>query len=266
MRSDFHMHTGFSTDTDVNPEDMIKGAINKGLECICITDHYDKDFVNGTDDFTFDPDEYFQYMFNMQEVYKSKIDIRIGIEIGLQMHLNEFYKGFLNKYPFDFVIGSAHFLKGTDPYTKAVFHGVDDQESYKTAFEEMFELVNTIEDFDVLGHMDYIVRYGNHQGKYYSYKLYSDLIDSILSSIINKGKGIELNTAGYKYNLGFAHPHPDILKRYRELGGEIITVGSDGHAPEHVAYEFSKVKDVLETAGFKYYTEYKSRKPKFCEL
>lgn len=266
MKSDFHMHTGFSADTDVNPEDMVKGAIDKGMECICITDHYDKDYCDGPELFVFDPEAYFEQLTKLQEKYRGKIDIRIGVEIGLQNHLNEFYKGFTRTYPFDFVIGSAHLLKGKDPYYKEVFQGRDDRISYRDAFEEMLELVNTVEDFDVLGHIDYVVRYGNNQAKYYSYKENSDIIDEILRGLIHKGKGIELNTAGLKYGLGFAHPHPDILKRYRELGGEIITVGADGHRPEHIAYEFGLVKELLVYNGFEYYTEFEKRAPYFCKL
>lgn len=266
MKADFHMHTGFSSDTDVNPEDMVKGAIEKGLGCICITDHYDMDYVDGQGSFVFDPDAYFKCMRDLQEKYRDKIDMRIGVEIGLQKHLGDFYRDFTKQHSFDFVIGSAHLLKGVDPYYKEVFQGVPDSESYRIAFEEMLELVNTIEDFDVLGHLDYVVRYGNEQAKQYSYAKYSDLIDEILKTLIYKGKGIELNTAGFKYGLGFAHPHPDVLHRYHELGGEIITIGADGHIPEHIAYDFVKVKDVLEKAGFKYYTEFKERKPKFCTL
>ena len=84
--------------------------------------------------------------------------------------------------------------------------------------------------------------------------------------VIQNGKGIELNTAGLKYGLGFCHPYPAILKRYRELGGEIITVGSDGHKPEHIAYGFGQVKEILKDAGFKYYTEFKDRRPIYVNL
>ena len=99
-----------------------------------------------------------------------------------------------------------------------------------------------------------------------NFKKYADIIDEILRTLIEKGKGLELNTAGLKYGLPFAHPHADVLKRYRELGGEIITIGADGHRPEHIAYDFSKVRDILEDCGFKYYTEFKGRKPYFCQL
>ncbi len=266
MFADYHMHTNFSTDTDVSPTAMIDAAIAKGVDSICITDHYDKDYVNGTTDFTFDIDQYFAYFRNLQDKYQGKIKLRIGVEIGLQMHLGDFYQKMMQQYPFDFVIGSAHFLKGQDPYYKKVFQGVADQESYQVAFQEMKELVGTIQEFDVLGHMDYIVRYGNQQATHYSYAQHKEVMDEILRTLIETGRGIEVNTAGWKYGLDFAHPHPDILKRYKELGGEIITIGSDAHNPEHVAYEFERARKLLIAQGFKYYTEFIQRKPNFCNL
>ena len=90
--------------------------------------------------------------------------------------------------------------------------------------------------------------------------------DEILKILIQKEKGLELNMAGLKYGLPYAHPHKDILKRYKELGGEIITVGADGHKPEHIAYDFHKVSDILKECGFTYYTEFNKRKPDFCKL
>lgn len=72
--------------------------------------------------------------------------------------------------------------------------------------------------------------------------------------------------SGLKYGLPFAHPHADVLKRYRELGGEIITVGADGHRPEHIAYDFHKAQGILEECGFKYYAEFKERRPIFFKV
>ena len=110
------------------------------------------------------------------------------------------------------------------------------------------------------------MRYGTYKEIEYSQTEFSDIIDEILKRVIELGKGIELNTAGWKYGLPFCNPHPDVLKRYRELGGEIITIGADGHKPEHIAYDFGKVNDVLKACGFKYYTEFEERKPIFKQL
>ena len=133
-------------------------------------------------------------------------------------------------------------------------------------FESVLTNVKTDVNFDVYGHLDYVVRYGPNKDAYYSYEKFADIIDEILRLLIGKGKGIELNTAGFKYGLAHAHPTEAILKRYRELGGEIITIGSDGHAKEQVAWDFHKVPDLLKTAGFDYYTVFKNRKPQFIKI
>ena len=121
-------------------------------------------------------------------------------------------------------------------------------------------------DFDVMGHLDYVVRYGKHREQEYSYGRFADEIDEILRYLIEHGKGLEVNTAGLKYGLPFAHPHPDVLKRYKKLGGEIITVGADAHKPEHVGYDFNIVDNILEACGFKYYAEFIKRAPVFRKI
>ena len=93
-----------------------------------------------------------------------------------------------------------------------------------------------------------------------------DVIEEILRVLINNGKGIEINTGGFKYGLGHPNPTEDIIRRYRELGGEIITMGADAHVPEYVAYEFDKTAQIIKNCGFKYYTVFKNRKAEFIPL
>lgn len=265
MKADFHMHTKFSTDSCVLPEKMIQSAIKKGLKTICITDHMDKDYDEKGTQFVFCPKKYFSELKELQEKYRLQIDVRIGVEMGLQSHLKTFINDYVNKYSFDFVIGSVHLIQGKDPYQESESEW-NDSTLYKKGFEEILKCVNQNMDFDVLGHMDYVVRYGKEKERSYFRKHYMDLIDEILRSLLTQGKGIELNTAGFKYGLTFAHPHPDILKRYKELGGEIITIGSDAHKPEHIAYDFDRAKEILKCYHFKYYTEFKGRKPIFIQV
>lgn len=266
MKADFHMHTCFSSDADTEPSRIVKKAIELGLETICFTDHFDKDYSNENDMFQLDTEVYFQEMRTLRELYKDQIDIRIGVELGLQPHLGEFYDKYVKGYPFDFVIGSVHVIGGQDPYYPEFFEGKEDADAYRQTFEETLINIRRNSEFDVLGHLDYIVRYGRKKEQEYSYHKFADIIDEILRYLIIHGKGIELNTAGFKYGLGFGHPHPDILRRYKELGGEIITVGSDGHKPEHIAYNFRQVAEILRQSGFRYYTEFHNRKPIFKEL
>lgn len=263
MKVDFHMHTSFSYDSETAPEEMIRAAIGRGLKTICITDHHDIDF---TEPATTDYEAYWPTLKQLQEKYRDQIEILIGMEFGMQSHLGQVCDELAKKYPFDFVIGSIHVVDGYDPYCPEYFQVTEDAEGYRRAFELTLEGLRVTKEIDVLGHLDYIVRYGTKREETYSYAKYADSIDAILRYLIENGKGLEVNTGGWKYGLSFAHPHQDVLKRYRELGGEIITIGSDAHKPEHVAYDFDRLKAYLEACGFAYYTEFRNRTPKFCKI
>ena len=265
MKADYHMHTSFSKDAYTQPEEMIEAAIQKGLQTVCITDHMDKDVMIRGEEFIFYTDLYFEKMQELQEKYKGKIEVLIGVEVGMQPHLSEYFKEYTRKYPFDFVLGSVHVVGGVDPYYPEFFEGKTDTQAFREMLDETIENIQLYSDYDSLGHLDYIVRYGRNREKEYSYEKFKEQIDFILKFLIENGKGLEVNTAGLKYGLPFAHPHPDIIKRYVELGGEIVTLGSDAHKPEHVAYDFEKVKPLLQECGVKYLTKFKSRKP-FFEL
>ena len=265
MRADVHMHCGFSNDSETRPEDMVESAIAKGLSVICFTDHYDKDNLDWGDEAIFDVESYFQKMIELREEYRDQIDIRIGAEIGMQPYLAEYYQDFMAQHPFDFVIGSVHSVLEHD-VALDFFQKHSDPEGYKIYFKEMLQDVQKIKSYDVLGHLDYIVRYSNQGSKGFDLNDYMDIIEEILKQVIAHGKGIEMNMSGLKYGLGAPHPQPEIIKRYRELGGEIITVGADGHIPEHIAYDYHLADDILKSCGFKYYTEFKGRKPLFVKI
>lgn len=266
MLWDTHMHCHFSGDSDTAPEDMIKASIEKGLNGICFTDHLDYDYKERPGMFDLDVDSYYKEIIFLQDKYKSVLPINFGIEIGLQPHVVEKNNKIIQKYPFDFVIGSSHVVHGIDPYYPNYYEGKTEDEAYLEYFKSILENITTDADYDVYGHLDYVVRYGPNKNKYYSYEKYADIIDEILRQLIRHGKGIEINTAGFKYGLNHPNPTEEILRRYKELGGEIITIGADGHKPEHIAFDFDKVPDILKNAGFKYYTVFKERKPEFISL
>lgn len=274
IRSDCHMHTEFSTDSQASVRSMLDAAAERGLDAVCITDHMDLDFppqegeviAPGETPFLFDADAYFRTLDPLKEAYRGRLDVRIGIEIGLQPHLGERYRELTHACPFDYVIGSVHLVRGLDPYYGKPFEGRPDAEAYREAFVETLRCLDGVSDFDALGHLDYVVRYGKHQAEEYSYRMFADEIDAILKKLIDMGKALEMNTAGLKYGLGFPNPHPDVLKRYRELGGEMVTVGADGHRPEHVAWDFDRAGGLLKSCGFWYYTEFIGRRPSFVKI
>lgn len=263
---DQHMHCNFSGDSDALPEDMIKAGIAHGLSGICFTDHLDYDYPEEPNIFLLDFDNYFKVLSDLSEKYADKISVNIGIELGLQPQAAGQNLAVAEKYPFDFIIGSSHVVNHMDPYYPEFFAGRDEDAAYMEYFESVLENINSGVDFDVYGHIDYVVRYGPNKNAFYTYEKFKDIIDEILTQLISKGKGIEVNTGGFKYGLGHPNPTEDIIKRYRELGGEIITMGADAHVPEYVAYEFDKTAQIIKNCGFKYYTVFKNRKAEFIPL
>ncbi|MBR5565579.1 MAG: histidinol-phosphatase HisJ family protein [Roseburia sp.] len=263
---DVHMHSQFSGDSDTPQEDMITTAIDAGLGGICFTDHLDIDYPDNATLFLLDLPNYTSSVLALQEKYLNQIPVHLGIELGLQPHLAELHKDILSQYSFDFVIGSSHVVHGMDPYYPDFYKGRLEEDCYREYFESILENIHAFDDFDVYGHIDYVVRYGPTKNTNYLWTQYQDIIDEILKLLIKKGKGIEINTGGFKYGLGHPNPTEEIICRYRELGGEIITLGADAHVPQHIGYDFGKVPAILKNAGFDYFTVFKNRKPHFIKL
>lgn len=265
--SDFHFHSTHSGDGEASMVDMIERGIGLGLKILCFTEHMDYDYDPQCDvNFLLNTEDYWKEFLHYREVYKDRIDLRFGVELGLQPHLAERHEKYLKEYPFDFVIGSSHLVHGIDPYYPKFFQNRDENDCYLEYFESILENIEAFQGFDVYGHIDYIVRYCPSRKENYSFREYWDTIDEILKRLISIGKGIEVNTGGFKYKLGHPNPHEKILKRYKELGGEIITVGSDAHTTEYLGYEFSRTCEILKDAGFRYYTVFKDRKSEFLKL
>ena len=265
---DMHVHTAFSGDSRADPYLVADEAVKKGLGGLCITDHVDFDYPVELDiSFDVDMASYFTELLALKKNYEDVLDVRIGIELGLQTHITEKLKAFVETYSqLDFIIGSSHIVNGRDPYYPEYFEGRTQKAAYLEYFESVLENVRIFDGFDVYGHLDYIVRYGPEKNKDYSYTEYADIIDEILRQLIERGKGIELNTAGYRYGLGQPNPCEDIVKRYRELGGEIITLGSDAHEPKDVGSGFAAACGILKSAGIKYIASFRKRKPEFFRI
>ena len=266
MLWDTHMHSHFSGDSEADPAAMVAAAKTAGLSGICFTEHLDYDYPGDPELFLLDADNYMDAIRTLSAVYLKDFPILTGLELGLQPHLSERHKMLLEKYDFDFIIGSSHVVHGMDPYYPEYYVNKTEEVAYREYFSSILENITVFDGFDVYGHLDYVVRYGPNKNKYYSYTTYQDIIDEILKALIARGKGIEVNTGGFRNELGHPNPTEDIIRRYRELGGEIITLGSDAHAPEHVAYDFEKIPDLLREAGFRYFTVFEKRKPSFLPL
>ena len=266
MLWDTHMHSRFSPDSQAPQESMILAALEKKLDGICFTDHLDIDYPNTSDLFLLDLPNYAASVQALRAQYADRLPVRFGIELGLQPHLAAQHTELLSQYDFDFVIGSSHVVHGYDPYYPDFYEGRTEEEGYREYFESILENIHAFDGFDVYGHLDYVVRYGPNKNAYYSYEMYRDVIDEILALLVAKGKGIEVNTGGFKCGLGHPNPTEEILARYRELGGEIVTIGADAHAPEFVGHAFEKIPSILKNAGFTHYPVFEKRKPRSVAL
>ena len=267
ITADYHVHTSFSSDSKASQESMIERAIELGFTRICFTDHMDYDYPEKYKfSFVFDPKEYDTKIKALKDKYKDQIRVLMGIECGVRPYLANRFHHLIREYDFDFVIASSHLVEDTDVYYNEYWEGITEEEGYYKYFQSILDNLNSFDQFDVYGHLDYAVRYGPSKGNAFKYELYQDLFDEILKKIISMGKGIEVNSAGYKYGLNRPHPTKEILIRYKELGGKILTIGSDAHKTEHLANDFDAVRKLLLSLGFTKYTVFEKRKPIFIDL
>lgn len=270
VKADFHLHSSFSGDSTAPMEDMILKGISLGLNTMCFTEHMDMDYVypNPGEEgmFELNTDSYLYELIRLKEKYAGQIKILFGVELGVQPHLRRQLAVYAKSFDFDFIIASSHLCNRKDPYYPSFYEGRSDEEAYREYFNSVLDHLKTFENFDVYGHLDYVVRYGKTKDADYCYEKYRDVLDPILETILEKEKGIELNTGAINYHLKELNPCTDLLKRYRSLGGEIITVGSDAHKPDAVAKGFDYAADVLTECGFQYYTTFENRMPEFHRL
>ncbi len=268
--ADCHLHTSFSGDSEAPMESMVESAISLGLKEITFTEHMDLDFIyeDGEPEgfFEVDTDSYMKKLMECREKYSDNIRINFGIELGMQTHINEKNLAYAKKYPFDFIIASSHLAEGMDPYLKNYWDGRNKTEAWHAYFAYIYDVVSSYNDFDSYGHLDYVLRYGPGGKEGFVFDEYKEDIDLILKQIISMGKGIETNTSGYYYKMGGPHPCREILSRYKELGGEILTIGSDAHKPDNMAQYFNEAEELLKECGFTHYCIFHARKPEFISF
>jgi histidinol-phosphatase (PHP family) len=266
--ADYHIHSDFSADGKDPMEDIIQEAIKRGLQEIAFTEHYDYGQVETGKPFLVDTDKYRKTFLTLKEKYQKQIKLIFGVELGLIPEVKPELSTYIEEYPFDFIIGSSHSVWQKDiAHCKDYFFGQrTKKEAYQIYFEEVLRCIKLFDEFDVYGHLDYMMRYADYADRKIYYLEFRDIIDEILKALIHKNKGLEINTSGYRYNLELCHPGPEILKRYKELGGEIITVGSDTHTAKGVCTHFKEAYAMLKKCGFSYMTLFEQRKPRFYPI
>lgn len=276
MIADYHVHTEFSDDSTYPMEEVIRDAVRMHLDEICITDHVDygikedwdsgaQILYRGTEPLAnVDYPAYMAELSRMAELYSGQITVRKGLEFGVQRHTIDRYGKLFRRYSFDFIILSVHQVGDKEFWTQDFQRGKSQQEYNEQYYEELLYIVKHYKDYSVLGHMDLITRYD--EAGAYPFEKIRPYAEEILKNVIRDGKGIEVNTSYHRYGLADTTPSQDILKLYYDLGGTILTIGSDSHKPEHLGAYISDAKEMLRSIGFRKFCTYEKMQPLFHEL
>ena len=276
MFADYHVHTEFSDDSVYPMEDVVRDAIAMGMEEICFADHVDygikvdwdsgKEIVYrcGEPMANVDYPRYRAEIERLREQYGRQIAIGMGMEFGVQMHTIPQFQALYGRYPFDFIIMSVHQVEDKEFWNGDFQAGRSQKEYNERYYEEMLNLVGSFHDYSVLGHMDLIVRYD--EAGVYPFEKIRPWVEKILRTVIEDGKGIEVNTSYHRYGLEDSTPSREILSLYRKLGGRIVTVGSDCHKKEHLGAYIQEGKALLKSLGFEEFCTFERMKPVFHRL
>ena len=256
---DFHMHSRVSFDGHDTGEAMARAALAAGLREICFTDHLDYDPLGKMGVLAFDTDTY-NAEYNTLEV--PGLTIRRGMEFGMTPDNRTQFQQDLQRRPFDFVLGSIHFVDDLDVYFEEFWSGKTIFQAERRYLESTLECVQIHDDFDVLAHLTYIAKTHCHPApRIVPYADHREIIDEILRVLVAKDKGLELNTSGMDRCGGFL-PTADIFRRFKELGGTIVTVGSDAHRTNRVGQYTREGCQILREI-FGHVCTFADRKPIF---
>ena len=243
MLYDTHIHTRFSHDSRMHIEEATAKAAELGLGII-ITEHIDLNYPDPTA-FRFDPNEYFkQYALYHNEF------VKLGVEIGLSPEELADNRQIIESYPFDYVLGSIHIVNKVDTYCEEFYTGKTKQQAYDEYLDTMLECVGLYSFIDSLGHIDYICRYARYANQELYYSDFRDKIDQILRVLASEEKCLELNTRRIVDKKAIDNLVP-IYKRFKELGGKYVTIGSDAHYAKDIGKNFQAAIEMVNTVNLK---------------
>ena len=282
MLADYHVHTEFSDDSVFALEDVCALAIERGIDEICITDHVDYDVRPDWDEYRRDPscakifegkpsinvdyERYFPAIEAARERFAPTLAVKTGMEFGVQSHTAERFHALFEQHAdaWDFIILSIHQV-GNEEFWNGAFQKGRTQDEYNMQYyEEMLRVVQRFDDWSVLGHLDLIKRY-DAAGPWPDENA-RDIVAEIMKEAIRRGKGIELNTSSIRYGLSDLTPSEGILRLYRDLGGRVLSIGSDSHKPEHLGAHIPMMRERLQAIGFTEFCTFDHMEPVFHKL
>lgn len=287
MLADYHVHSEFSDDCRAPMDEQIRSGLRASLDEICFTEHVDygikKDWTEPDLEYVPGaelgiPSEplapltnanyplYLEKLHKMQNLFADRICIRAGLEFGVQTHTIDQFRALLSKYgkDLDFVLLSIHQVENRELWRRDFMKGRTQEEYTLRYYEELYRVISRFHGYDVLAHMDLVARYDELPPL--PCRAIRPVLEETLKKVIADGKGIEFNTSWRRYGLPDTTPSVDILRLYRELGGTIITIGSDAHRPEQVGCDIAKSQQLLKELGFRYFCTFAGHEPHFHTL
>ena len=238
--ADYHLHTLHSFDSTQSIKDVCDKAIQMSLAEIAITDHFSVIEGKGSCGYM-DKAKYLEDIEKHKELYDGKLIIKRGLEICEPYLTEEKISAEISQMNLDFILGSVHSIDGQGMNT----------------FAE--GLLCKSKNIDVIAHMDFIKRYAFNKCGLCDIRKNEEMLREIFKSIVANGKGIEINTSGLRSACNEALPGIDMLKLYKECGGEIITCGSDAHFTKDVGFHIKESYQLLKDLGYKYTYTFKNR-------
>ena len=255
MVFDSHIHTEFSADSEMTAAEALEAAGQLGLGLV-FTEH--EDLEAAEEKFTFDPEAYWEKYAPLRGE-----NLRLGVEVGMMAKSLEESRKFLERVPFDQVIGSLHFIDGLDLYYPDFYADKTKKEAYCRYFREMAANVRSHDFIDILAHIDYICRAATYADPEIDYGSFRPEIDEVLKAVIETDTVLELNTRRLGDKLGLKELVP-VYHRYRELGGRYVTIGSDAHRHEVIGAHFAEARELAADLGLQVVT-FCRRQMEICE-
>lgn len=276
---DCHTHTGFSVDSDADVTEMIEKARSLGLAAYAVTDHcecnrwYPDEHYPDEDtyryyDFGTDFENSVSAVTKLKEKYGGRLNLICGVEMGQATHDFDIAEKIVSDSRLDFVIGSMHQLPKTEDFAFIDYTKMSYEDIYALA-ERYFLEVNKLckwGKFDVLGHLTYILRYTKAAGADLDISPFDEVIADSFKALIERGRGIEINTSGFRQKYGDAFPSLKYVKLFRELGGEVLSIGSDAHTVADLGKNVKDGTEIALEAGFEYLCYFRERKPNFIKI
>jgi len=268
---DSHIHTLNSHDGKSKADDICNSAMKFGLSGIAITDHCDinayvKENLKGRITSSV------RDVDIAKEKYKTKLKISKGIELGQPLFNKEYAFEILNFFDFDFVLGSVHELRDavlSINHRHIDYSALSNEKINEYLNKYFIEVYETIEfgHFDVLAHLTLLLRYTNGKAKRnITLDQHKEIITEILTLLVEKDIGLELNVSGLNTDWKESMPNKEILQMFKNLGGSIVTIGSDAHISDNVGIGIREGIELLKEIGYNYYAFYENRTPKMVKI